>query len=143
MIRGKPPPFPHGKEGEDVCGMETGTPTPNGFQAMRWQRRIRNAPGAMFLTGCCMQGGPVSTVAITGGITSEHRAPGAFNIDNSVKCAKCGTAKSKGIVLYTTGDSSIKAAMDAGGITKVHHVDFESTNIFNVYTEATTIVWGE
>ena len=40
-------PIPHGKEGEDICGMETGTPTPDGFQATRWQRRIRNAPGAM------------------------------------------------------------------------------------------------
>ena len=98
---------------------------------------------AMFMTGCCMQGGPISTVAVTGGITTDHRAPGAFNIDNTVKCEKCGTAKSKGIVIFTTGDSSIKAAMDAGGITKVHHVDFESTNILNLYTEAITIVWGE
>ena len=104
---------------------------------------LAGAASAMLLTGCCMQGGPISTVAVTGAITTDHRAPGAFNIDNSVKCAKCGTAKSKGIVIFTTGDSSIKAAMDAGGIKKVHHVDFESTNFLNIYTEAITIVWGE
>ena len=109
-------------------------------------KKLMIASGALcaaLLTGCCSQGGPISTVAITGGIVLDHRAPGAFDVDNSVKCAKCGTASSKGIVLYTTGDSSIKAAMDAGGITKIHHVDFETKNIFNVYTETSTIVWGE
>ena len=58
-------------------------------------------------------------------------------------CAKCGKATSKGIVLYTSGDSSIKAAMDNGGITKVHHIDYEVFNILNVFSKATTIVWGE
>ena len=64
-------------------------------------------------------------------------------VDNTVKAAKCGEARSKSIVLYTTGDSSIKAAMDAGGITKIHHIDYKVFNIFNLYSTATTIVWGE
>ena len=33
--------------------------------------------------------------------------------------------------------------MDSAGITKVNHIDYEIFNIFNLYSEATTIVWGE
>jgi len=96
------------------------------------------------MSGCAQVGGPTTSSALgIGGIILDHKAPASFNIDNSVKCLKRGAAQSKSIVLYTTGDSSLKAAMDAGGITKVNHVDYEVKNIFNVYSEATTIVWGE
>ena len=99
---------------------------------------------AAFVTGCAQVGGPTTSTAVgIGGIIIDHKAPASFNIDNNVKCLKCGTATSKSIVVYTTGDSSLKAAMDAGGISKVNHVDYEVKNIFNVYSEATTIVWGE
>ena len=40
------PLSPTAKRGEAVYGMETGTPIPDGFQATRWNRRIRNAPMA-------------------------------------------------------------------------------------------------
>ena len=97
-----------------------------------------------FATGCVGNGGPVVSSALgIGGIIDENRAPASFNIDNSVKPLKCGRATSKGIVIYTSGDSSIKAAMDQGGITKVHHIDYEVFNILNVFTKGTTIVWGE
>ena len=99
---------------------------------------------AALVTGCAQVGGPVTSTAVGfGGIILDHKAPASFNIDNSVKCAKSGTATSKSIVIYTTGDSSIKAAMDAAGIKKVNHIDYEVKNIFNIYSEATTIVWGE
>ena len=97
-----------------------------------------------FISGCAQVGGPTTSTALGfGGIIIDHRAPGSFDIDNSVQCLKSGTARSKSIVVFTTGDSSLKAAMDAGGITKVNHVDYEVTNILNLYSEATTIVWGE
>ena len=96
------------------------------------------------LVGCAQVGGPTTTTAVGfGGIILNHKAPGAQNIDNTVGCTKCGKAMSKSIVVYTTGDSSLKAAMDNGGITKVNHVDYEVKNFFNFYSEATTIVWGE
>ena len=99
---------------------------------------------AVLLTGCAQVGGPITSTSVgVGGIILDHKSPASFNIDNSVKCAKCGKATSKGIVLYTTGDSSIKAAMDNGGITKVHHIDYEVFNVFNVFSKATTIVYGE
>ena len=96
------------------------------------------------LGGCAQVGGPSTTTALGfGGVIDDNCSPASFNIDNSVKAAKMGDASSKSIVLYTSGDSSIKAAMDAGGITKVHHVDYKVFNIFNLYSRATTIVWGE
>ncbi len=96
------------------------------------------------LTGCVSAGGPSITSAIgIGGVIDDNGSPASFNVDNSVKPIKCGEATSKGIVLYVSGDSSIKAAMDAGGITKIHHIDYRVFNIFNLYSKATTIVWGE
>ncbi len=47
------------------------------------------------------------------------------------------------MIIFTTGDSSIKAAMDSAGITKVNHIDYEVFSLFSLYSEATTIVWGE
>ena len=97
-----------------------------------------------FVTGCAQVGGPTASSALGfGGIIVDHKSPASFNIDNSVQCLKSGTVKSKSVVIFTTGDSSLKAAMDAGGISKVNHVDYEVTNILNLYSEATTIVWGE
>lgn len=99
---------------------------------------------AALLTGCAATGGPTTTSSVgVAGIIMDHKAPASFAIDNSVPCTKSGRATSKCIVLFTTGDSSLKAAMDAGGIKKVNHVDYEVKNIFNIYSEATTIVWGE
>ena len=96
------------------------------------------------VTGCAMVGGPTATTSLGfGGIIIDHRSPASFSVDNNVTCAKCGKAKSKSVVVFTTGDSSLKAAMDNGGITKVNHVDYEVMNILNFYSEATTIVWGE
>ena len=96
------------------------------------------------MTGCVGAGGPCTTSALGfGGIIDENRSPAPFNIDNSVKPDKCGMATSKGIVFYTSGDSSIKAAMDNGGITKVHHVDYKVKNIFGIIGSTSTIVWGE
>ena len=56
---------------------------------------------------------------------------------------KCGKATCKGIVFFSTGDNSIQAAMNNGGIKKIHHVDVDVFNILNLYSTATTIVWGE
>ena len=81
------------------------------------------------LGGCAQVGGPSASTALGfGGIIDNNCSPASFDIDNSVKAVKKGEATSKSIVIYTTGDSSIKAAMDAGGITKVHHIDYKVFN---------------
>jgi hypothetical protein len=45
--------------------------------------------------------------------------------------------------LVTTGDASIDAAAKAGGITKIHHVDFQMKSILFFYMKATVTVYGE
>ena len=94
------------------------------------------------MTGCCMPQGPFATPAAQG-IVVDNVTPGAYGVDNDVKPVKIGKATTKGIILYTSGDNSIKAAMENGGIKKIHHVDFDVTNIFNLYSKVTTIVYGE
>jgi len=75
-------------------------------------------------------------------ITLDHIASDPI-VDNSVRPIKRGEATCTGIVLYATGDGSIRAAMRNGRITKVHHVDYSVKNILYLYTETTTIVYGE
>ena len=104
---------------------------------------IVGAALAACATGCCLPSGPYATAGSAGGLVVDHVVPGAYSIDNSVKPVKIGKAESKGIVLVTSGDSSIEAAMKAGGIKKVHHVDFDVFNVFNLYSKSTTIVYGE
>ena len=60
-----------------------------------------------------------------------------------VKPSKVGTAEARGIVLYATGDCSLGTAMKNGGITKVHHVDYEVFTILGLYSKTKTIVYGE
>ncbi len=101
------------------------------------------AVAALALAGCVAPVGPTISNGVMGGIVTDHVAPAGYNIDNGVKADRCGRATAQGIVLFTTGDNSINAAMKNGGISKVHHVDVEMLNIFNVYSRVTTVVWGE
>ena len=58
--------------------------------------------------------------------------------------SKVGTASCSSILgIVATGDASITAAMKNGGITKIHHVDYHSTNVLGFYAEMTTSVYGD
>lgn len=94
---------------------------------------------ACFVTGCVM---PMTTPVHAGLITMNVKGPAA-GVDNSVSCAKVGEATAQGIICFAQGDASIKAAMDNGGIKKVHHVDTETFSVLGVYTMTKTIVYGE
>ena len=90
-------------------------------------------------TGCVM---PAASNATMAALTLDVGAPGHV-VDNSVKPVKVGTATSSGIILLSEGDCSIKAAMENGGITKIHHVDYKVKNIFGIVGSTTTYVYGE
>lgn len=90
------------------------------------------------LCGCAVPYG----AATYGGIYTQVKGPVA-GVDNSVQCTKVGVAVAKSIVVIGTGDASIKAAMDNGGIKKVHHVDNEVMSVLGVYAEYKTTVYGE
>ena len=94
---------------------------------------------ATVATGCVMFG-PTNANAP---IVLDVQSPDTSFIDNSVKPVKHGTATATGIICFTEGDASLKAAMDNGGIKKVHHVDYKVKSIFGIVGSTTTIVWGE
>lgn len=92
---------------------------------------------AALLAGC----GVIAHGPVTAPITLDQRGPVAMG--SATGRAKVGRAEAYGILIFSQGDASISAAMKAGGITRVHHVDNETMNIMGVYAKYTTIVYGE
>jgi hypothetical protein len=91
----------------------------------------------LFTTGCAMAMSPV-----TGFVYSDVKAPLAVNSD--AEATKTGEAKCTSILgLVAQGDASIEAAAKAGGIKKIHSVDYKCHSILGFYAEFTTIVHGE
>lgn len=80
---------------------------------------------------------------ICSALTLDVKSPDTRFIDNSVKPEKMGVAKASGIICFCEGDASIKAAMENGGIKKIHHVDYKVKNILGIVADYTTIVYGE
>ncbi len=89
----------------------------------------------MFMVGC------TGVTPMNGSLYTDLK--GAISAGPAATGEKSGEAKSTAILGIATGDSSISAAMAAGGITKVHHVDCKVKNILGIYAEYTTIVYGE
>ena len=94
---------------------------------------------AAIASGCVVVG-PSNANSL---LTLDVQSPDMSFVDNDVKPAKMGVATATGIVCFTQGDASLKAAMVNGGITKVHHVDYKVKNILGIIGSTTTIVWGE
>ena len=94
---------------------------------------------AAIASGCVM----VGKSNVYAPITLDVQSPDMSFVDNDVKPAKMGTATASGVICFCEGDASLKAAMNNGNITKVHHVDYKVKNIFGIVGSTTTIVWGE
>ena len=94
---------------------------------------------SLFTTGCVMVG-PSNAVSA---LTLDVQSPDMRFVDNSVKPVKKGMATATGIICFVEGDASLKAAMENGNITKVHHVDYKVKNILGIVGSTTTIVYGE
>src|SRR5262249_11717547 len=91
---------------------------------------------AGFLTGCTMGHAPVVSL-----VTLEEKGPVA--VGPAAGSSKIGRSEAWGILVSATGDASISAAMRNGGITRIHHVDHETSSFLGVYAKYTTIVYGE
>ncbi|NCB07156.1 MAG: hypothetical protein EOM73_03215, partial [Bacteroidia bacterium] len=62
---------------------------------------------------------------------------------NSIS-TKVGSAEATSILgIVATGDASIDAAAKSGGITKIHHVDEQSTSILGFFAKYKVYVYGE
>jgi predicted component of type VI protein secretion system len=81
--------------------------------------------------------------------TTQAQAPVMKSVDpgmvgdQTVSPTKKGVAEAEGIILFYFGDNSIQAAMDENNITRIHHVDYETLNVLNIYVKRKTIVYGE
>jgi hypothetical protein len=63
--------------------------------------------------------------------------------DTTVGHSKVGESRAEGIILLSRGDASIQAAMEDGGITRIHHVDSEEFSVLGIYCEQIIRVYGE
>src|SRR5271170_7133371 len=100
---------------------------------------VAMACAVMFMSGCAMVGGGAG--GSYGAIYTS--TSGAVAVGTAAGSDKVGTATSTAIICFATGDSSIKAAMDSAGITKIHHVDCKVMSVLGVYAKYTTVVYGE
>ena len=95
------------------------------------------AAASLTLVGCAKvpyQGGAVFT---------NMSAPLSVQ-DNVTACNKRGTSSSTNVLgFFATGDASIQAAKEAGGVTKVGSVDYNYTQLLGFVGKTTTIVCGE
>jgi len=94
---------------------------------------------ALLITGCV---GPMGGASGAYGYVYTD-VSGALLATSNTGASKVGEAKSTGIICVATGDSSIKAACAAGGITKISHVDYHVTSVLGLYVETTVTVYGE
>ena len=63
---------------------------------------------------------------------------------NNGPAPKVGVAECRSyLALITVGDASIEAAKKNGGITKVHHVDWDARNVLGIYGTYRVTVHGE
>jgi len=103
---------------------------------------------AMFgLSGCAANlypGGP----SVAGFIYTDVKDPAqhlSVAVDMTARGTKVGTSNANAFLgLFAFGDASLDAAMKAGGITKVHHVDHQvQLALGGLWASTTTIVHGE
>jgi uncharacterized protein YceK len=89
------------------------------------------------LSGCASVKSPVVGLAYT-----EVKAP--FAVTSNQGASKVGTAEAQSVLgLVATGDASIQTAAESAGITRIHHVDYESTSILGIIATFKVIVYGE
>ena len=104
---------------------------------MKFSRRLVVPLLALSLAGCAMAASPV-----TGFIYMDVKGPA--DVTGNGASSKVGRATCKSYLgICGTGDASIETAAKAAGITKIHHVDFESYSVLGFYATFTTVVYGE
>lgn len=87
----------------------------------------------------------VVALLVTGCLYTHVLTPYDTNLDKTVLGQKTGKAAMYSVLgLVAWGDASTAAAAKQGGISTVNHMDKEFLNvIFGIYTETTTIVYGD
>ncbi len=92
----------------------------------------------MLFTGCAAY----AVTPVFGALYTDVKAP--LTATSNSEYSKVGTGEATSILgLIATGDASIQTAARNAGITKIHHVDFESKSVLGIYAKFTVYVYGE
>lgn len=75
--------------------------------------------------------------------TTYTNVSGPVAVTGNPSGSKVGRASADVILGIVTGDASIQAAMTAGGITRIHHVDYETNLVLGLFGKYTCVVYGE
>ena len=79
---------------------------------------------------------------VVGGIYTDVKD--GLAVTGNAGSSKVGTAEVKGYVgLVALGDASIQTAAREAGITRIHHVDYQTKSYVGVYPIYTIIVYGD
>lgn len=101
-------------------------------------------PVLTLLTVLAVSSGCGSVATAFGPVGSLYtNASGPVAVTSNASGSKVGRATASMILGIATGDASIQAAMADGGITRVHHVDYETNLILGLFGSYTCIVYGE
>ena len=92
---------------------------------------------AAMLGGCAMTIGPVTGVAYT---NAKYPWMATGSPKEPTRVGRATVRSFFGFI--ATGDASIQTAAQNGGITEIHHVDYEAQNIFGVLADFTVVVYG-
>ncbi len=91
----------------------------------------------LMLSSCAMVKSPLSGFVYVG-----VKAP--VTATSHTASTKVGTSSATSILgWFAFGDASIDAAAKSGGITKIHHVDEESTAVLGIFAKYKVYVYGE
>ena len=91
-----------------------------------------------------LSSGCYSTIGAFGPTSSIYNnVSGPVAVTGNASGSKVGRASASVVLGFATGDASIQKAMQDGGITRIHHVDYESNLILGLFGSYAVVVYGE
>ncbi|MCX6171534.1 MAG: TRL-like family protein [Flavobacterium sp.] len=95
------------------------------------------AGSSFLISSCAMVKSPLSGYVYTG-----VKAP--VTATSNSNSTKVGTSNATSILgWFAFGDASIDAAAKSAGISKIHHVDEQSTSVLGIFASYKVFVYGE
>lgn len=87
----------------------------------------------------------VAMVLLSGCFYTHVKQPLDTNVDKTILGEKSGKSTSYSVLWSAAwGDAGTAAAAKNGGVSKINHMDREIYSVFfGIYTEMTTIVYGD
>ena len=113
---------------------------PSGVNMLKFIAFLKvSAVASLLVLGGCMA--QVAT-PITGFAFTDVQGP-LLATNSEKEPERVGRATMKTFLgLIATGDASIQTAAKNGGITEIHHVDYEAQSIFGLIADFTVVVYG-